>query len=113
MTLNTTESSGLSLIVFCCYNYIPQLSAFTNKQQQQLLIPVARLLIVINVVARLLGRTEVSLRDVINKGQYNPTLTLKGKKGDVLKVSFQFFWNENMSLSSIIMEIIIISLIIK
>ena len=26
------------------------------------------------------------MREVINKGQSNPTLTLKGKKGDVLKV---------------------------
>ena len=34
----------------------------------------------------LLGRGEVSMRDVVSKGRYSPSITLKGKKGDVLKV---------------------------
>ena len=37
-------------------------------------------------LTRLMARTEFSMREVINKGSASPTLTLKGKKGDVLKV---------------------------
>ena len=34
----------------------------------------------------LLGRGEISMRDVMSKGRYNQPLKLKGKKGDQLQV---------------------------
>lgn len=38
------------------------------------------------VFTRLLGRCEVSLGDVMARGQYSKAVPLKGKKGDQLKV---------------------------